>query len=124
LAGLPRRPLAIQREAIPRALRGLETALAPHHAPAETSLASRKPLATHLITMPRSFRGDTKLSAWIEVERGHLLEKVGRADAARAAFETRLDSTADRRSRDAYTRHLLLQGQDRALIKAWPGERA
>ena len=108
----------------PGALRGLETALTTAPRTAETSLQLEN-LAAHLETMAAAFRGDAKLSAWIEVERGHLLEKLGRADAARAAFETALSLDAQIGPvRDAYTRHLLLHGQVEALIKAWATEAA
>ena len=108
----------------PGALRGLETALATAPRAAETSL-QLETLAAHLETMAEVFRGDTKLSAWVEVERGHLLEKLVRPDQARAAFETALAIDGQIGPvRDAYTRHLLLQGQIEALIKAWAAEAA
>ena len=116
-----REVLAIQ-PSHPGALRGLETALATAPRAAETSLQVET-LAAHLETMAAVFRGDARLSAWIEVERGQLLEKLGRADAARAAFETALALDGQIGPvRDAYTRHLLLQGQIEALIKAWAAE--
>ena len=106
----------------PGALRGLETALATAPRTAETSL-QLETLAAHLETMAAVFRSDTKLSAWIEVERGQLLDKLGRADAARAAFEAALALDGQLGPvRDAYARHLLLQGQIEALIKAWAAE--
>jgi Tfp pilus assembly protein PilF len=106
----------------PGALRGLETALTSAPRAAETSL-QLETLAAHLETMAAVFRGETKLSAWIEVERGHLLERLGRADAARAAFETALSLDGHIGPvRDAYTRHLLLQGYIEPLIKAWAAE--
>ena len=118
-----REVLAIQ-PSHPGALRGLETALVTAPRAAETSL-QLETLAAHLETMATVFRGDTKLSAWIEVERGHLLENLGRADAARAAFEAALALDGQIGPvRDAYTRHLLLQGQIEALIKAWAAEAA
>ena len=106
----------------PGALRGLETALATAPRAAETSL-QLETLAAHLETMAAVFRGDARLSAWIEVERGHLLEKLGRPDRARAAFEAALALDGQIGPvRDAYTRHLLVQGQIEALIKAWTAE--
>ncbi len=108
----------------PGALRGLETALSTAPRAAETSL-QLETLAAHLENMAAVFRGDTKLSAWLEVERGQLLEKLGRADAARAAFEAALALDGQIGPvRDAYTRHLLLQGQVEALIEAWAAEAA
>jgi tetratricopeptide (TPR) repeat protein len=106
----------------PGALRGLETALLTALRAAETS-RQLETLTAHLETMAEAFRADTRLSAWLEVERGQLLEKLGRPDAARAAFEAAL--TLDGQIgpvRDAYTQHLLLQGQIEALVKAWASE--
>ena len=118
-----REVLALQPD-YPGALRGLETALATAPRAAETSL-QLETLAAHLETMAAAFRTDTRLSAWIEVERGQLLEKLGRADAARVAFETALALDGQIGPvRDAYNRHLLLQGQIEALIKAWAAEAA
>ncbi len=106
----------------PGALRGLETALATAPRASETAL-QLETRAAHLETMAAVFRADTKLSAWLEVERGQLLERLGRADAARAAFETALDLVGQIGPvRDAYTRHLLLQGQIEPLIEAWATE--
>jgi tetratricopeptide (TPR) repeat protein len=108
----------------PGALRGLETALTTAPRAAETSL-QLETLAAHLETMAAVFRGDARLSAWIEVERGHLLEKLGRPDRARTAFEAALALDGQIGPvRDAYNRHLLLQGQIEALIKAWAAEAA
>jgi tetratricopeptide (TPR) repeat protein len=108
----------------PGALRGLETALATAPRGAEPRV-QLEPLAAHLENMATEFRADTRLSAWIEVERGQLLEKLGRADAARAAFEAALALDGQIGPvRDAYTGHLLLQGQIEALIKAWTEEAA
>jgi tetratricopeptide (TPR) repeat protein len=108
----------------PGALRGLETALATAPRAAETNL-QLETLAAHLETMAEVFRGEHGLSAWIEVERGHLLEKLGRPDKARAAFEAALAIDGQIGPvRDAYTRHLLVQGQIEALIKAWAAEAA
>ena len=110
------------RPSHPGALRGLETALTTAPRAAETGL-QLETLATHLETMAEVFRGDARLSAWLEVERGQLLEKLGRPDAARAAFEAALALDGQIGPvRDAYTRHLLLQGQIEALVKAWASE--
>jgi hypothetical protein len=106
------------------ALRGLEGALSPSPRTPENQ-QQQEALAAHLETMAAVFRNDTQLSAWIEVERGQLLEKLGRQDAARTAFESAL--ALDGRIgpvRDAYTRHLLLQGQVEALVDAWAAEAA
>jgi cellulose synthase operon protein C len=106
----------------PGALRGLETALITAPRAAETSL-QLETLAAHLETMAAAFRDDTRLSAWLEVERGQLLEKLGRPDAARAAFEAALALDGQIGPvRDATTQHLLLQGQIEALVKAWVSE--
>ena len=116
-----RRVLAV-RPAHPGALRGLETALtaAPHAT--ETQLQTET-LASHLETMAAVFRSDAKLSAWLEVERGLLLDKLGRTYAARAAFEAALVLDGPIGPvRDAYTRHLLLHGHVEALVRAWTSE--
>ncbi|MBN2576381.1 MAG: hypothetical protein JXP73_17600 [Deltaproteobacteria bacterium] len=116
------REVLAARPGHPGALRGLETALFPALRGAETPQQTEA-LAAHLETMAAVLRNDTRLSAWLEVERGQHLERLGRADAARAAFEAAL--LLDGRIgpvRDAYTRHLLLQGQIEALIKAWAAE--
>ncbi len=108
----------------PGALRGLETALATAARASETGL-QLETRAAHLETMAAVFRSDTRLSAWIEVERGQLLDRLGRADAARAAFETALELDGQIGPvRDAYTRHLLLHEQIEALIAAWAAEAA
>ena len=116
-----REALALQ-PSHPGALRGLETALASAPRAAETGL-QLETLASHLETMAAVFRSDTKFSAWLEVERGHLLERLGRQDAARAAFEAALALDGQIGPvRDAYARHLLLQGHVETLIKAWADE--
>ncbi len=118
------REVLAARPSHPGALRGLETALLPAPRTAEAP-QQMEALATHLETMAAVFRGDTRLSAWIEVERGQLLEKLGRPDAARAAFEAALSLDGQIGPvRDAYTRHLLLQGQIEALVRAWAAEAA
>jgi len=112
------------RPSHPGALRGLEAALLTAPRAAET-LLQIETLATHLETMAGVFRGDAKLSAWIEVERGQLLDKLGRTDAARAAFETALGLDGGIGPvRDAYTRHLLMHGQIEALVHGWAAEAA
>lgn len=106
------------------ALRGLESALAVAPRTAETQLQIET-LAAHLETMAAVFRSDARLSAWIEVERAQLLDKLGRTEAARAALETAL--ALDRGIgpvRDAYTRHLLVHDQVEALVQAWTAEAA
>jgi hypothetical protein len=118
------REVLAARPGHPGAVRGLETALLPTSRTAETP-HQVEALAVHLETMAAVFRKDTRLGAWLEVERGQWLEKLGRADAARAAFEAAL--ALDGRIgpvRDAYTRHLLVQGQSEALVKAWAAEAA
>jgi tetratricopeptide (TPR) repeat protein len=106
----------------PGALRGLEAALASGSRAGE-SPALMEDLAAHREVMATAFRNDAHLSAWIEVERGHLLEKLGRMDAAHAAFEAALALDGEIGPvRDAYTRHLLVQGQIEPLITAWAAE--
>lgn len=116
------REVLAARPGHPGAMRGLETALHPAPRTAETP-AQMEALSSHLETMAAVFHGDIKLSAWIEVERGQLLEKLGRGDAARAAFESALALDGQIGPvRDAYTKHLLLQGQIETLVKAWAAE--
>jgi tetratricopeptide (TPR) repeat protein len=106
----------------PGALRGLEAALSSGSRAVE-STAQMEALAAHREVMATVFRNDAHLSAWIEVERGQLLEKLGRVGAAHAAFEAALALNGEVGPvRDAYTRHLLVQGQIEPLIKAWAAE--
>jgi len=106
----------------PGALRGLESALSSGSRASENP-AQMEELAAHREVMATVFRNDSNLSAWIEVERGQLLEKLGRMDAAHAAFEGALALNGEIGPvRDAYTRHLLTQGQIEPLIKAWATE--
>jgi cellulose synthase operon protein C len=116
-----RRVLA-KRPSHPGALRGLEAALAAAPRAAETLLQTET-LATHLETMAGVFRGDRRLSAWLEVERGQLLDKLGRGEAARAAFETALSLDGQLGPvRDAHVRHLVEHDQVEALVRAWVSE--
>jgi len=106
----------------PGALRGLETTLATAHRTTDAKL-QMEALANHLATVAAAFRSDPRLSAWIEVERGQLLERLGRAEAARAAFEAGLALDAQIGPvRDAYTQHLLIHDQVEALVEAWASE--
>ena len=118
------REVLAARPGHPGAVRGLETALHPAPRAAE-SPAQMEALAGHLETMVAVFRSDTRLSAWIGIERGQLLEKLGHQDAARAAFEAAMALDGQIGPvRDAYTRHLFLQGQIETLVKAWAAEAA
>jgi hypothetical protein len=118
------REVLAARPGHPGALRGLETALSLSPRTAE-SPQQMESLAAHLETMATVLRSDTRLSAWIEVERGQLLEKLGRPAAARAAFEAALALDGQIGPvRDAYVRHLLLQGQIETLVKTWAAEAA
>jgi tetratricopeptide (TPR) repeat protein len=116
------REVLASRPGHPGALRGLEAALTPGPRAPE-SPQQMESLAVHLETMAAVFRHDTRLSAFIEVERVQLLEKLGRQDSARAAFESALalDGLIGP-VRDAYAAHLLLQGQIETLVKAWATE--
>lgn len=116
------RQVLAARPSHPGALRGLEAALTPAARGAETQLQNET-LATHLETMAGVFRSDAKLSAWLEVERGQLLDKLGRTEAARAAFETALSLDGQLGPvRDAYVRHLLVHDQVEVLVRAWSSE--
>lgn len=118
------REVLAARPSHPGALRGLETALAAGPRGPETQLQSET-LAGHLETMAGVFRSDARLSAWLEVERGQLLDKLGRTEAARAAFEAALALDGQIGPvRDAYTRHLFMRGDVEALVRAWASEAA
>lgn len=104
------------------ALRGLESALSGGSRTSE-STTQMEALAVHREVMATVFRSDARLSAWIEVERGQLLERLGRMDAARAAFDAALALDGGIGPvRDAYARHLLTQGCIEELVKAWATE--
>jgi len=116
------RQILAERPSHPGALRGLETALTAAPRAAETQLQIET-LASHLETMAGAFRSDARLSAWLEVERGQLLDKLGRPEAARGAFETALSLDGQIGPvRDAYTRHLLTHDHVEALVRAWIAE--
>jgi hypothetical protein len=80
-------------------------ALAPHHAAAlrglESELAARalsgdagakEAYATHLARMADAYASDTKLAAWLHVERARVLEHgLKKVDAARGALERALE---------------------------------
>ena len=106
----------------PGALRGLETALrqVPSTLEAGEGLAS---LAAHLETMANHFRGDPSLAAWLQIERGHCLERLRQLPAAAVAFETALEIEGKLGPvRTAYAEHLAREGQFEALAKAWAAE--
>jgi tetratricopeptide (TPR) repeat protein len=103
-------------------LRGLESALRalPRALESPTTLDA---LASHLEAMSSAWRADRRLSAWLEVERAALLEKLRRPDAARAALEgaMQLDGGIGP-VRDAYTRHLIARQNANLLVGAWADE--
>jgi cellulose synthase operon protein C len=116
------RQILAVRPSHPGALRGLETGLTAGPRAPETQLQIET-LASHLEIMAAVFRSDARLSAWLEVERGQLLDRLGRADAARAAFEAALALDGQIGPvRDAYGRHLLMHGQVEDLVHAWTSE--
>lgn len=101
--------LALRARAVdgPAAIEAWERALAiaPHHAAAlrglEGELAGRaqrgdatakEAFAAHLARMADAYAGDTKLAAWLHVERARILEyDLHRVDAARGALERALE---------------------------------
>jgi len=73
-------------------------------------------LAAHLGRMAEAYGTETRLAAWLQVERAQILErKLGRVDAARGALESalRLDPSIGP-VRDALVRHV-------AAHADWPG---
>jgi tetratricopeptide (TPR) repeat protein len=105
-------------------LRGLESALRalPRALENPNTLDA---LASHLEAMSSAWRADRRLSAWLEVERAALLEKLRRPDAARAALEGAMQLDGGLGPvRDAYTRHLILRQNANLLVGAWADEAA
>jgi tetratricopeptide (TPR) repeat protein len=103
-------------------LRGFETALRalPRALENPTTIDA---LASHLEAMSSAWRADRRLSAWLEVERAMLLEKLKRPDAARAALEGAMQLDGGLGPvRDAYTRHLILRQNANLLVSAWADE--
>ncbi|HEY4015929.1 MAG TPA: hypothetical protein VGM06_21480 [Polyangiaceae bacterium] len=94
----------------PAALKGLEAELTSRAlggtAPADWE--DWELLAAHLAHMAEAYASDTRLGAWLHLERARILErKLGRLDAARGAFERALE--LDPRVgpvRDAVVRHV------------------
>ena len=106
----------------PGGLRGLERALRamPRALESPTTLEA---LATHLETMALAWRSDRQLSAWLEVERALLLERLQRPDAARAALEEAMELDGGLGPvRYAYTRHLVVYQEIGLLVNAWAAE--
>ena len=80
-------------------------------------------LAQHLEAMASAWRGDRQLSAWLEVERAGVLEKLKRPDAARAALQGAMQLDGGLGPvRDAYTRHLVVHQNIALLVEAWSDE--
>ena len=101
-------------------LRGLETALRALPRALENPI-TLDALASHLESMSSAWRADRRLSAWLEVERAALLEKLRRPDAARAALEGAMGLDGGIGPvRDAYTRHLVLRQNANLLVAAGP----
>ncbi len=100
------------------ALKGLEGELATRATQAGATAETFEALAAHLGHMADAYDGEPRLAAWLHVERALLLEKkLGRADAARAAFERALE--LDPRVgpvRSAFVRHVSARGDASALV--------
>jgi tetratricopeptide (TPR) repeat protein len=108
----------------PGGLRGLERALRTMPRALENQ-ANLDALATHLETMALAWRADRQLSAWLEVERAQLLERLHRPEAARAALEQAMDLDGGLGPvRAAYTRHLIVHQEIGLLVNAWAAEAA
>ena len=109
------------RPSHPSALRGLEglLQLVSRRGDAESAEA----LARHLEQMASAWEKDSRLAAWLHVERAVLLDRIGRADAARAALQcaVRLDGRSPL-VRRALTRHLSMHREHDALALAWAEE--
>jgi tetratricopeptide (TPR) repeat protein len=106
----------------PGGLRGLERALRAMPRALENS-TNLDALATHLETMALAWRTDRQLSAWLEVERSLILERLKRPDAARAALEEAMELDGGPGPvRQAYTRHLIVYQDIGLLVNAWAAE--
>jgi tetratricopeptide (TPR) repeat protein len=122
-----------ERSDVIRAAWSQALAYAPHHAAAlkglEGELATRATqpgataetfdaLATHLGHMAEAYDTEPQLAAWLYVERALILEtKLGRADAARGAFERALE--LDPRVgpvRSAFVRHVSARRDASTLV--------
>ncbi len=108
----------------PGALRGLEVALFAMPRATDTP-AQLEAIAAHLEFMANAWGEEQKLAAWLQIERGGWLEKLGRSDTARAAFDAALaQSPGLGPVRDAVTRHFLVRRRIPALMQAWAEEAA
>jgi tetratricopeptide (TPR) repeat protein len=106
----------------PGGLRGLERALRAMPRAPDSTIALDA-LATHLETMALAWRADRQLSAWLEVERAQILERLHRPDAARAALEEAMELDGGLGPvRSAYTRHLIVHQDMGLLVNAWAAE--
>ena len=106
----------------PGGLRGLERALRAMPRALESPV-TLDALATHLETMALAWRADRQLSAWLEVERSLILERLHRPDAARAALEEAMELDGGIGPvRSSYTRHLIVFQDVGLLVNAWAAE--
>ncbi|HMJ57138.1 MAG TPA: hypothetical protein VK540_33945 [Polyangiaceae bacterium] len=103
-------------------LRGLERALRAMPRALETT-TTLDALATHLETMALAWRADRQFSAWLEVERSVILERLHRPEAARAALEEAMELDGGIGPvRTSYTRHLIINQDVGLLVNAWAAE--
>ena len=73
--------------------------------------------------MARAFSADPRLVAWLHVERAQILDRIGKRDAARAAFEAALALDAwPGPVREAYARHLIAHQDVEAVVEAFASE--
>jgi tetratricopeptide (TPR) repeat protein len=106
----------------PAALRGLERALRAMPRALENP-PTLELLAAHLDAMSTAWRNDRRLSAWLQVERASILERLRKPEAARAALEVGLELDGGVGPvRDAYTRHLIAHDGVKLLSQAWSAE--
>lgn len=108
------------------ALRGLEVVLRRELAQSsDATLAAQ--LAAHLERLSDAYApsaeqkdGDSRLAAWLHVERATVLDRrLAKPDLARGSLERAVSfETAPGPVRDALSRHLVLHGQHRELAKA------
>src|SRR5215471_987243 len=106
----------------PAALRGLERALRALPRALENP-QTLELLAAHLDTMSGAWRADRRLSAWLQVERASILERLRKPEAARAALELGLELDGGVGPvREAYTRHLLAHDHAKLLVQNWAAE--
>ncbi|MGH7268830.1 MAG: hypothetical protein ACREJ3_00225, partial [Polyangiaceae bacterium] len=103
----------------PAALKGLESELANRALASGARPSDWEALATHLVHMAEAYETETRLAAWLHVERAQILERhCGHVDAARAALEraVKLDPGVGP-VRDALVRHASSHSDWSSLVR-------